>query len=144
MSKQKKVLIIEDEQAMANALSLKIGKLYQTLLAGDGQEGFEMAEKERPDFILLDIMMPKLNGMTVMKKIRAEKWGEDIPIVVLTNVNNPVQIAEAAKHGVYDFLVKTDWTLDAVAEVIKQKIDNIPEPLDEDERIAAKKIISKM
>jgi PleD family two-component response regulator len=77
-------------------------------------------------------MMPKMDGLTVMKKIReANEWGADVPIIMLTNISDPVHVAEAAKVGVFDFLVKTDWKLDDVVRIVKEKIDNLPDEEEE-------------
>ncbi len=134
MSKSNKrtVLIVEDQFSMAEALSLKLKKEYNVLVANDGEEGLNIALKKKPDLVMLDIMMPKMDGLTVMNKIREDnKWGTDVPIIMLTNISDPVHVAEAAKFGVFDFLVKTDWKLDDVARIVKEKIDNLPSEDDE-------------
>ena len=121
------ILIVEDQFSMAEALSLKLKKEYNVLVANDGEEGLNIALKKNPDLVMLDIMMPKMDGLTVMHKIREdEKWGADVPIVMLTNISDPIHVAEASKVGVYDFLVKTDWKLDDIARIVKEKIDNLP------------------
>ena len=126
-SDRRTVLIVEDQFSMAEALSLKLKKEYNVLVANDGEEGLNIALKKNPDLVMLDIMMPKMDGLTVMRKIREdEEWGSDVPIIMLTNISDPVHIAEASKAGVFDFLVKTDWKLDDVARIVKEKMDNIP------------------
>ena len=132
-SNKRTVLIVEDQFSMAEALSLKLKKEYNVLVANDGEEGLNIALKKNPDLVMLDIMMPKMDGLTVMNKIREdEKWGSDVPIIMLTNISDPLHVAEASKAGVFDFLVKTDWKLDDVARLVKEKIDNLPSDEDEE------------
>ncbi len=125
MSKVKiRVLVVDDEIAITKALSMKLEKEgFDVLVGNDGEEGFNLAEKERPDIVLLDIVMPSMNGLSVMKKIREiPRWGENVPIVMLTNLGDPENVAEAARFGVYDFLVKTDWRLDDVVRLVNNKV----------------------
>jgi len=97
---------------------------FKVINASDGEEGVEKALAVHPDLVVLDIIMPKMDGMTAMKKIREdEDWGKDVPIVMLTNLSDPEKISEAAKYNVFDFLVKTDWKLDDVVDFIKQKLE---------------------
>lgn len=123
-SGETKILIVEDEEAILKALVDKFKKEgFEVLSASDGDEGFNLAVKEKPDVILLDIIMPKKDGMTMMKELRGEeKWGSEVPIVMLTNLSDPESVSEASKFGVYDFLVKTDWHLNDVVKLIKQKL----------------------
>lgn len=121
---QKTILIAEDEMPMLEALSSKFkAEGFRVLEANDGEEALKLAEDEHPHVILLDILMPKLDGLEVMKKIRGHsKWGEQVPIMMLTNLSDPESVSIAANYHVYDFLVKTDWKLDDVARLVKQKI----------------------
>lgn len=121
---KKSILIVEDEAAMLKALTSKFEKENFTVFAAsDGEEGLALAGKEHPNIILLDIIMPKIDGITVMKKIREQrKWGKEVPIIMLTNLSDPDSVSEAANYGVYDFLVKTDWRLDDVVKLIKEKL----------------------
>lgn len=120
----KKVLIMEDEIAMLDAVANKFeASGFKVFKASDGVEGLAIAVKEQPDIILLDILMPKLNGLAVLKKIRAEqKWGKEVDIIMLTNLSDSESVSEAATYGVFDFLVKTDWKLDDVVKLAKSKL----------------------
>lgn len=123
--KKKTILIIEDEVAMLRALVEKFEKEgFNVLSAQDGEEGYAVAMKENPDFLIIDIIMPKMDGITLMKKIRDdEKWGVEAPIIMLTNLSDPESVSEAAKYKVYDFLVKTDWRLNDVVKLVKEKLN---------------------
>lgn len=120
-----KILIAEDESAMRDALVSKLGKEgFNVLGAQDGEDAFEQLIKEKPDLLMLDILMPKMDGLSLVKMVRREgDWGKDVPIVMLTNLSDPESVSEAANYGVYDFLVKTDWRLDDVVNLVKTKLN---------------------
>lgn len=125
MSNEKKtILVVEDEMAMLKAISKKLeNDDFNVLRASDGEEGFNVAMANKPDMVMLDIIMPKFDGLTVMKRIREDcgDWGLNVPIVMLTNLSDPESVAEAAKYKVFDFLVKTDWRLEDISELVKKK-----------------------
>lgn len=124
-NKKTTILIVEDDIAMQEALADKFKhESFNVLTASNGEEGLKTGLDNRPNLVMLDIMMPKMDGMEVMKKIREDKkWGSEVPIIFLTNVNEPEKISEAALFRVYDFLVKTDWHLDDVVNLVKQKLE---------------------
>jgi two-component system, OmpR family, alkaline phosphatase synthesis response regulator PhoP len=124
MAEAKKILFVEDEIAMLNALANKFKQEgFEIFTASDGEEGVKVALKEKPDLLMLDIIMPKLDGLGVIKEVRENaKWGKDVPIIMLTNLSDPEHVSEAAKYGVYDFLVKTDWRLDEVVQMVRTKL----------------------
>ncbi|HEU0085631.1 MAG TPA: response regulator [Candidatus Paceibacterota bacterium] len=115
----KKILIVEDERALLRALVEKLSR--ENLLvfqAGNGEEGLEMALKEHPDIILLDIVMPKMDGITMLKKLREDGWGKTAKIILLTNLSSNEKTAEALALGTNEYLIKTDWEIaDVVAKV---------------------------
>ena len=125
MTNKKTILIAEDEVAMLNALSKKFTDgNFNILPANDGEVALNIALDKKPDLVMLDIIMPKMDGIEVMKKIREnQKWGSVVPIIMLTNLSDADNVAEAAKFGVYDFLVKTDWRLDDVVGLVKSKLN---------------------
>lgn len=91
--------------------------------AMDGIEGLKLSLKEKPDLILLDIIMPKMDGLTMLKKLREDKWGKNARVVILTNLSNGEELELAMKNKVYDFLVKSDWELDKIIKKIKERIN---------------------
>jgi len=124
MENNKKILIVEDELAMLNALEKKfLSEGFTVFIAHDGEAGVKIALNEKPDILMLDIIMPKLNGLQVVKKIREDtKWGKDVHIIMLTNLSDPEHVSEAAKYSVFDFLVKTDWRLEEIVSMVKEKL----------------------
>jgi len=95
---------------------------FNVIKAEDGQEGLDVALEHHPDLILLDIVMPKMNGMDVLQKLRKDEWGKNVPIILLTNLSDSEKVEDAMKYGVYDYLIKTDWELKDVVKKVKEKL----------------------
>jgi len=114
----KTILIVEDERAQLFALSRKLEEAGFTVLQqGDGKKGLEMALKEHPDLIIADIVMPHMDGVTMIHEIRKdEEWGKGAKIILLTNLSD--KEAEAVDGGVYEYIVKSDTTLDEVVSKV--------------------------
>lgn len=122
----KKILIVEDEQDMLDALTDKFTREgFETLQAKDGIEGLEVALKDHPDLILLDIVMPKMDGMTMMKKLREDEWGKNVPIIILTNLSaTDEKLIEGMVKGEPSYyLVKSDWKIKDVVEKVKETLN---------------------
>ncbi|PIS38812.1 MAG: response regulator [Candidatus Nealsonbacteria bacterium CG08_land_8_20_14_0_20_43_11] len=119
----KKILIIEDETIMLNLLRRKLlGDGYEVYSAGDGEEGLEKMKEVKPDLVLLDIVMPKLSGIEVLERLQTEKEIKDIPIIVISNSGQPVEIDKAKKLGAKDWLVKTEFDPREVREKVEKQI----------------------
>lgn len=115
----KKILIIEDEAALREVLAdtVKQGG-FMAIEAADGEEGLSVALSEHPDLILLDILMPKIDGVTVLKKLREDKWGKSVPVIMLTNVDDDKHVEEIVKHGASYYFIKTKISLvDVVSKI---------------------------
>jgi DNA-binding response OmpR family regulator len=120
---RKKILIAEDDSMLRGIVTEKLTKEgFEVIEAKDGEEGLHQAIATNPDLILLDVLMPKMDGVTMLKKLRAEKKFLATPVILLTNLTYGPQIDEALKHGVQDLMVKTNWKLDDVVAKIKQKL----------------------
>jgi DNA-binding response OmpR family regulator len=116
-----KILIIEDEEALYSVLRTKfISEGYNVLIATDGLEGLALTENEKPDIILLDIVMPKMDGITMLKELRKNSWGKDIPVIVLSNLSEAEKTQELLYQGVSEYLIKTDWSLEEVVKKVKE------------------------
>lgn len=115
----KRILIIEDEEMLLNALEEKLSSSDFTVLrAKDGQEGLKMALQEHPDLILLDIMMPKMDGLALLGKLREDEWGKKVPVIMLTNLSpdsDPTLKAVIDNQPAY-YLIKSDVKLEDVVE----------------------------
>lgn len=123
-TKQISILIVEDEVAVLEALRDKfVREGFKVFLAKNGKEGVKKALKERPDIVLLDIVMPVMDGVKALKKIRADKRGKNILVIMLTNLSNAEKTESARNEGVCDFLIKSDLTLDGLVKIVRKKLD---------------------
>jgi len=123
MENKKTILIIEDERSLREALRDKLTREgFSTLEAKNGEEGLDVALREHPELILLDIVMPVMDGMTMLKKLREDAWGKNVKIIILTNLSDIEKIADSVKNEVYDYLVKTDWKLEDVVTKIRERL----------------------
>jgi DNA-binding response OmpR family regulator len=125
VQKKIKVLIVEDEKSLTKALSAKLGREgFEVMVAHDGQEGLALASEERPDVILLDIIMPKMDGLSMIKELRKmDSYGKRVKVIFLTNLTDDEKIFEATESGVYDYLIKSDWKLADLVEKINEKVN---------------------
>lgn len=121
---KKKILIVEDEVALLNVLATKFaGENFEIFKAKNGEEGLIEAEKNRPDIILLDIIMPKMDGITMLKKLRETPFGRNVKVIILSNLSESAAVEESIKNGAFDYLIKTNWNLDAVVDKVKKSIN---------------------
>ena len=121
MYDHKKILIAEDEKSIANAYGDHLGREgYSIEYAYDGEEALEKAKEFMPDLILLDIVMPKMDGITALKKLKENDGTKDIPVIMLTNLESSQSAAEAMEAGSYQYLVKTNYTLDDVSKKVAE------------------------
>lgn len=126
---KKRILIVEDEESVQKAISDALtNQEFATLVANDGEKGLEISLREHPDLILLDILMPKMDGMIMLKKLREDEWGKSVPVIILTNVNpttSSVINSVLANNPAY-YLVKSDVKLEGIIEKVKEvlKMEN--------------------
>jgi len=122
--KKNKILVAEDELACRNAFSAILrSEGFLVIEAKDGQEGFNLALKEKPDLILLDILMPVMDGLTMLQKLRQSgEYGEAVPVILLTNLSADKEdiIEKVAETGPVFYMVKVEFTLQQVVERIKE------------------------
>jgi DNA-binding response OmpR family regulator len=121
------ILVVEDEEIQSRVLTEKLaGEGFDVLQAFDGEEGLRLSLAEHPDLILLDLVMPKIDGLTMLKKLRGDSWGAKATVMILSNISDPATVSEgmsADLGGTYEYLVKTNWSLDDVIARIKQKLE---------------------
>lgn len=123
MNKMSKILIVEDEKSLQNALFEKlVRENYKIVLADDGEEGLKKAISEKPDLILLDIVMPNVDGIEMLRGLRDTKEGKDMPVMILTNLSKSDLTTEAMNLGAFDYLVKSDWSLEDLIKKINKKL----------------------
>jgi DNA-binding response OmpR family regulator len=118
-----KIAIIEDDQAISQMYRIKFEtEGFQVETAGNGKLGLELAEKMRPDIILLDLMMPEMNGDEMLEKLRATDWGKGIKVIILTNMGEQEAPESVKHHNVRRFIVKAEMTPRQVADMVKAEL----------------------
>lgn len=124
MKNQKTILIAEDEVSLLHVLRMKFEKEgYKVQVATNGEEVLSQTEKEKPDIIVLDLVMPRIKGIEVMKKLQAKEETKNIPVIILTNSGDPKEIEIGYKLGAVDYLVKADIKLEEVSEKVKRALE---------------------
>lgn len=119
----KTVLVADDEALLRQALVRSLKRAgHEVIEAKDGEEAIKKTWELAPDILLLDWVMPKRTGGEVLEVLRQDKRTKDLPIIVLTNVNDNEQVFEAVQYNA-DFLVKADWSLEQILEIIGKKLN---------------------
>ena len=120
----KKILVIEDEAALQRALGDLLKSEGHTVVSAlTGEDGLRLATtKEVPDLILLDLILPQKNGFEVLTKLREAPETKDIPVIVLTNLENSEDVERALSLGAHTYLVKLHYSLDEVLEKVKKAL----------------------
>ncbi len=115
----KAVLLVEDNDFIRNMYQLKLAKSnIEVIEAVDGAMALQKIGEHKPDVVLLDLMMPNVGGIEVLRELKKQGITPDLPVVVLTNVMDQATIDEAKKLGARDYIVKTDLTPSQVLEKI--------------------------
>ena len=118
------ILIIEDEQSLADTLKLKLSKegfMVETVF--DGKQGLERIKTLKPDLVLLDLLLPSMGGEEVLKKVKEDPEIKDIPVIVISNSGQPVEIKRLLENGVDDYIVKANFTIDDILERVYNTIE---------------------
>ena len=126
-----KILVVEDEEILLTALSEELKQEgFEVVGAHDGMEGVAMAQSEKPDLILLDLVMPKLDGLGALKEMKENPEIKDIPVVILTNLSDYDKISDALSLGAMDYLVKANYRMEELVNKIKTVLErkNAPAP----------------
>ena len=124
MDQKTKILVVEDEEILLTALSEELKQEgFEVVGAKDGIEGVEKAASEKPDLILLDLVMPRLDGIGALKEIKAKPETKDIPVVILTNLSDYDKISDALSLGAMDYLVKANYRLEELVNKIKTVLE---------------------
>ncbi|MFQ6084609.1 MAG: response regulator transcription factor [Candidatus Aminicenantia bacterium] len=119
----KTILFIEDESALQKTFGEILKQEgYKMISALDGETGFRLAKSKKPDLILLDLILPKVHGFEILKKIKADKETKGIPVIVLTNLEGIEDIDKAIELGITTYLVKAQYSLEEVVEKIKKAL----------------------
>lgn len=119
----KKILIVEDEHALRQILVDSLTKEgFLVLEAADGVQGYKQVTEAAPDIILLDVLMPVMDGLTMLKKIKENEKTMNIPVIMLTNIETMDTLNQALGQGAFDYIVKSDWKLDQLVGKVKERL----------------------
>jgi DNA-binding response OmpR family regulator len=119
----KKIAIIEDDQAISQMYRFKFeAEGYEVETAENGKLGLALAENMKPDIILLDLMMPEMNGDEMLERLRSTTWGKSIKIIVLTNMGEQEIPEKVRALGVSAVILKADMTPRQVAELVNNQL----------------------
>lgn len=116
----KTILIVEDDTILRDLISQKLKKAnYDIVEAVDGEEGLKKAKEKKPDIILLDLILPGIDGFGVLEQIKKDPEIDKIPVVILSNLGQKEEIEKGMSLGATDFLIKAHFTLSEIVEKIK-------------------------
>lgn len=123
MTKKNLILLVEDDEFLAELYATKLNlEGFEVALAVDGEKGLKMIKEKKPDLILLDIILPKMDGFEILKKVRADKDLKNIPIILLTNLSQKDEVKKGLELGANDYLIKAHFMPSEVVKKIKQAL----------------------
>lgn len=121
---KKKILVVDDDENLRLVLVDKFNASgFSAVGAKDGEEGLGKALEMHPDLILLDILMPVMDGWEMLGKLRADDWGKGVKVVMLTVVEDAEAVAKAMSDGSFTYLIKTDHSIDQVVEAVEKMLE---------------------
>lgn len=120
-----KVAIIEDDAAISQMYRIKFeAEGYEVETAENGKLGLGLIESMKPDIVLLDLMMPEMNGDVMLKELRSKPWGKDVQVIILTNIGEQELPSDLKNYGVSRVIAKADMTPRQVAEAVKTHLSS--------------------
>jgi len=120
---KKKILIVEDDPMISSIYKTKFeADGFAAVVAGNGAEGLDIARKEQPDIIMLDVILPQIDGFSVLEELKKDKLTKDIPVIMLTNLGTDEDKAKGEKMGAVDYFVKISLTPAQISEKIKKHL----------------------
>lgn len=126
MDTKKKVLIVEDDMFVRDIYHVKFEKEnFEVVLAENGVEAIRKLEDKTPDIILLDMVMPYMDGMEVLKKIKENVAWRNIPIIMLTNISEKEKVTEGMEYGINEYLIKSHFTPSEVVGKVRELLEKI-------------------
>ncbi len=122
---KKKIIIVEDDNFVAEVYSTKLLEMgYEVRVAQNGEEGLKMIREEKPDIVLLDIIMPVMGGVEMLEELKKKEEWKEIPVILLTNVGEKENIQKMRSLGAQDYLIKSHFTPAEVIEKIESILEN--------------------
>jgi len=121
MDQKKKILLIEDDKFLLKLYSDKLNREgFEVSMAITGEEGLGKVAAEKPDLVLLDIILPQKNGFDILSEIKLNSATKNIPVIILTNLGQDSDIKTGFELGAVDYLVKTDFSITKLPEIVRK------------------------
>ena len=125
LNKKVIILVIEDEKSLADNLQERMKNVgFETISASDGSDGLKIALNRHPDLILLDLLMPNVDGMSMLKDLRKDYWGKNVPVIILTNLSSSDEKINKDLTNLEPtyYFMKTEIGVDGIIEKIKERL----------------------
>ncbi|MDD2807452.1 MAG: response regulator [Patescibacteria group bacterium] len=123
MSTSRKILLVEDDEFLAELYATKLNmEGFEVFLAVDGEKGLKLAKEKMPDLVLLDIILPKMDGFEVLGKMKIDPETKNIPVILLTNLSQKDEVKKGLELGAKDYLIKAHFMPSEVVKKIKQTL----------------------
>ena len=117
------VLIVEDEQDLREAMADYLRNSgYRVIAAEDGQQGLQMALSEHPDVILLDLMMPIMDGHAMLKQLRLDRWGMTAKVIIMSAMDDVKNVGGAYENGITEYIIKGEASLEELAKKVRETL----------------------
>lgn len=135
-----KIVIVEDNTALADIYKTRLELIgYNCITAYDGQEGLEVIEREKPDLVLLDMMLPRVAGDEVLRRMRASEWGKNVRVYIISNLSEQDAPAGLREYNIEGYAVKANLANDDLDKLV----DSILTPATQDDNILLDKNITE-
>jgi len=116
-----KILIVEDEKFLRTLMTKKLDQEnFDTITAVDGEEALKKIKKEKPDLVLLDILLPSITGWEVLKKIKKDPKMKDLPVLMLTNLGEKEDVEKGLEMGASDYIIKAHFTPSEIVDKVRK------------------------
>jgi len=116
----KNILIIEDDEFLRGLINKKLlAEGFNVISAVDGEEGIKKAKEQKPDLILLDLVLPNIDGFEVLEKVKADPDVSAVPVIILSNLSQKEDISKGIKLGAVDYIIKAQFTPEEIVEKVK-------------------------
>ena len=124
MPTKKTIFIVEDDTALRLALVKQMEKFYTIEQSGDGKEALDWLGKHVPDLILLDIKLPHVDGITILKAVRKNKATKHTPVIIISNIDDQALVAQGLILGAKDYLAKSSYSLEDITEMVRLRMNH--------------------
>lgn len=120
---KKIIALIEDDKILSDALYSGLTDAgLGVVRAFDGEDGLKLVQTTKPALVLLDVLMPKMDGITVAKKLKENPETKNIPIIILTVLDKAVPMADAMEADVYEYIIKSDYKVEDIVKIVQEKL----------------------